>query len=314
MKLREQFRRTIARKGLSPRTETIYWRWIKDFLRFHDLAVHPRELRDDDVSAYLSSLAIDRNLAIATQQQAVSALAFLYHQVLDIRLGELVFERAKRPGRLPTVLSESEVRSVIGKVGPENQLAVQLLYGAGLRVGEVVRLRLKDLDFDAREIIIRDGKGAKDRITIMPETLRPALRAHADRARESESGEPAIPIAVPLPGELATKKPSAPFELGWQWVFPPRKVDRTDPERPVRWHRSPSAVQRAFKTALESSGLTKPATCHTLRHSFATHLLRAGTDIRTVQKLLGHGSLRTTSKYLHVLGRGAYGVRSPLDF
>ncbi len=315
MRLKQQFRAEIVRRGHSVRTAEIYWRWIKDFLSYFGMERHPRDLGEAEIGEFMTSLATERELASSTQRQALNALAFLYKGVLRLELGELVFKASKRPKQLPTVLSENEVRAVLEHVGPQNQLAAKLLYGAGLRVGEVVKLRVKDLDFDARELVIREAKGAKDRVTIMPESLRDELGAQVDRVRAQWVSDTASdpPVAAPLPGALAKKKPSAPFELGWRWVFPSRSVNRDNPVKPLRWHRSTGAVQIAFKTALRKSGITKPATCHTLRHSFATHLLRSGTDIRTVQKLLGHTSVQTTMKYLHVLGRGAYGVRSPLD-
>jgi integron integrase len=315
VKLRQQFRTEIVRRGHSERTAEIYWRWIREFLRYFDMQRHPQELGEAEIGEFMTSLATERELASATQRQALNALAFLYKRVLRMEMGDLVFQAAKRPKRLPTVLSEGETRAVLGLVGAENRLAANLLYGAGLRVGEVVTLRVQDLDFDARELVVRGGKGAKDRITIMPESLREALRDQVERVRAQWTADTQEdpPIASPLPGALAVKKASAPFEFGWCWVFPSRAINRENPDRPCRWHRSTSAVQNAFKSALRSSGITKPATCHTLRHSFATHLLRSGTDIRTVQKLLGHTTVQTTMKYLHVLGRGAYGVRSPLD-
>lgn len=315
MRLKQMFRAEIVRRGLSKRTEEIYWKWIKEFLGYFDMERHPRDLGEDEIGEFMTSLATPRELANSTQRQALNALAFLYKRVLRLELGDLVFQAAKRPKRLPTVLSEEEVRDVLAQVGPENQLAAKLLYGAGLRVGEVVTLRVTDLDFDAREVTVRQAKGAKDRVTIMPESLRDALREQVERVRAQWVADTAEspPVAAPLPGALAFKKTSTPFELGWRWVFPARSIDRGDPTKPLRWHRSTGAVQVAFKVALHASGITKQATCHTLRHSFATHLLRSGTDIRTVQRLLGHTTVQTTMKYLHVLGRGAYGVRSPLD-
>lgn len=272
MRLKQRFRAEIARQGLASRTADIYWRWIRDFLGYFNMEQHPRDLGEDDIGKFMTSLANGRGLGSATQRQAMNALAFLYKSVLRIEMGELVFQAAKRPKQLPTVLSEAEVRTVLALVGPENRLPAKLLYGAGLRVGEVVRLRVKDLDFDARELVIREAKGAKDRVTIMPESLRLELQEHLEgvRAQWISDTNATPPIATPLPGALGAKKRNAPFEFGWRWVFPSRRVNRDSPASPTRWHRSTSAVQNALKTALAASAITKPATCHTLRHSFAT--------------------------------------------
>ena len=213
------------------------------------------------------------------------------------------------------MLTEAEVRQVLAAVPEEQSLPARILYGAGLRVSEAVQLRVKDIDLASREITVRESKGGRDRVTVLPDALMDVVREHIDSLRElyakdHERGD----VVVPLPNALASKKPAAAREFGWQWLFPAGKP-RWDADAGVwvRWHRSASSVQKAVKAAVRATGVTKDASCHTLRHSFATHLLRAGTDIRTVQKLLGHTNVKTTMRYLHVLGRGAYGVRSPLD-
>jgi integron integrase len=312
----ERVRRTLGVKGYARNTQRAYVAWIKDFLRFHGLEKHPDQMGEEEVIAYLSHLAIERSVAPATQNQALNALVFLYDAVLGRPLGDFsAFARSKATPRLPTVLSESEVRNVLAQVADDHRLAAQLLYGAGLRVGEVVTLRIKDLDFESREIIVRDGKGGKDRVTVMPASLVEPLSERIAKLREVfgprlERRE----LALPLPGALAKKKPASAHAIAWMWLFPSRTTswDRAESRR-VQWHMSASTLQRAVKEAVRASGVHKDASCHTLRHSFATHLLRTGTDIRTVQSLLGHSSVRTTMKYLHVLGRGAFGVRSPLD-
>lgn len=312
----ERMRRTMRRLGYAERTEEIYTRWVREYLRFYDLKRDPAEMGEAEVAAFLEHLAVERQVAKATQNQALNALVFLYATILEQPLGDFAeFARAKMGKRLPTVLTEAEVRQVLSLVSPGHQMTVKLLYGAGLRVSEVVKLRVKDIDFGTREITIREGKGDKDRVTMLPESLVESLHLHlheleALHAKDFARGD----VVVPLPGSLASKKPSAARSFAWQWVFPIRRPRWDESSQKwVRWHSSPSSVQKAFKKAVRASTVSKDASCHTLRHSFATHLLRAGTDIRTVQKLLGHTSVRTTMKYLHVIGRGAFGVRSPLD-
>lgn len=315
MKLVERFARTIARKGYADRTRELYWFWTREYLKFYELKRPPEGMGEEEIARFLSHLAVDRELAVSTQNQALNALVFLYEQVLGISLGDFSnFARAKTKKRLPVVLTEREVSAILEQVTPAQELPIKLLYGAGLRVGEVVKLRVQDLHVSSREVVVRDGKGGRDRVTVLPESLVEPVRRQIERlqqmmATERDKGRPAY---VPLPAALQRKKPRAAFELPWLWLFPAApKHDKSG--QLVRWHRSSSSVQKAFKNALRKSGVHKDASCHTLRHSFATHLLRAGTDIRTVQKLLGHTSISTTMKYLHVLGRGAYGVRSPLD-
>lgn len=315
-KLLDQVQRTCRRRQYSLHTERAYVRWIIRYVRFHD-TTHPRELGVDDVRAFLDHLAADRKVAASTQNQALNALVFLYEQVLDDPLGDIgTIERADRPKRLPTVLSRSDVRRLFAAMpSSENRLVAHLLYGSGVRLSEALRLRVKDLHFDAGRILVRDGKGGKDRSTVLPERLYDPLRRHLRKVKvQFEEDRTNGVDGVYVPDALREKYPSAPTEWRWQYVFPSTKLSK-DPRRDAvrRHHRSDSAVQRAVKNAVDAAGLEKRATCHTLRHSFATHLLQEGTDIRTIQKLLGHEDVQTTMKYLHVLEQSGSHVRSPLD-
>ncbi len=306
---------TIRRKHYSIRTEQSYVDWIKRFILFHDKR-HPEDMGAADVEAFLTHLAVDREVTASTQNQARSALLFLYREILGVELPWLdSVERAKRPARLPVVLTVEEVARVLDRLKGTHQLIGRLMYGTGLRILEALRLRVKDIDFRRKEILVRDGKGFKDRITVLPSsTLRP-LQVHLQQVRE----EHRLDIddgfgAVWMPYALARKYPAAPREWAWQYVFP---ADRraSDPRGGVvrRHHVGDQAFQRAMRQAVRDAGIDKPATPHTLRHSFATHLLESGYDIRTVQELLGHASVSTTMIYTHVLNRGGRGVVSPLD-
>jgi len=315
-KLLDRVRLTCQRRQYSYHTEKAYVRWVIRFVRFHD-TTHPRRLDADDVRAFLTHLAADRNVAASTQNQALNALTFLYEEVLDTPLGDIgTIERADRPKRLPTVLSREAVRRLFAALSPgANRLVVHLLYGSGLRLAEALRLRVKDLHFSDRRILVRDGKGGKDRTTVLPDRLHDPLQRHLRRVKVQFEDDRANDVAgVYLPDALTEKYPGAPTEWRWQYVFPSPELSK-DPRRDVvrRHHRSDSAVQRAVKTAVDDAGIDKHATCHTLRHSFATHLLQDGTDVRTIQKLLGHQDLRTTMKYVHVLEQSGEAVTSPLD-
>jgi integron integrase len=284
---------------------------------------HPRELGAAEVAAFLSHLAAGERLAAATQNQALNALVFLYGEVLHQPLGELgEFVRVRRPPRVPEVLSRSETQRVLGAVEADYALPLRLLYGSGLRLMELLRLRVKDLDLERGQIAVRDGKGFKDRVTMVPEKLKLELQAQLLRARQQwETDVKAGYAGVWLPEGLARKYVSAPKEWPWQWVFPGWSLTkgRVRPDAPAhggglwRHHLLPENLQRAMKAAVARAGLAKRATPHTLRHSFATHLLEAGTDIRTVQDLLGHKDLATTQLYTHVMQKPGIGVRSPLD-
>ena len=289
--------------------------WIKHFIYFHGKR-HPELLGEPEVTAFLNYLAAERNVAASTQNQALSALLFLYKEVLGKELDWLDgLHRAKRPPRLPTVLSRTEVERLLAQLAGARWLMASLLYGAGLRVIECLRLRVKDLDLAYRQILVRDGKGEKDRVTMLPESLVEPLRAHLERvrlvhARDLREGHG----EVHLPYALARKCPRAGREWAWQYVFP-SKNRSADPDDGVfrRHHLDESVPQRAVKEAAPAACIAKHVSCHTLRHSFATHILEAGYDIRTVQELLGHGDGSTTMIYTHVLNKGGRGVASPLD-
>jgi integron integrase len=314
-RLIEQFREEMRARHYSRRTEKAYWYWIRWFIRFHGRR-HPLEMGEAEVTAFLGMLATGRNVAAATQNQALSALLFLYKHVLGRELAwmsDLV--RAQRPVRLPTVLTEAEVRRLLANVDGVGALMVGLLYGAGLRQIECLQLRVKDVEFAYRQILVRDGKGAKDRVTMLPEGLVQPLQAHLAKVRQLHRrdldegyGEVSLPFA------LARKYPRAGYQWAWQFVFPSGNRS-ADPEDGVirRHHVHPNTLGRIVKRAAERAGIVKPVSCHTLRHSFATHLLERGHDIRTVQELLGHSDVSTTMIYTHVMNKGARGVKSPLD-
>ena len=314
-KLLDRLRETLRRRHYSIHTEDAYAGWIRRFVAFHHMQ-HPDHLREPEVAAFLSSLAINRHVAASTQNQALNAILFLYDAVLDQPLQHLHdIVRARTPVRLPVVLSKEEVRAVLGALIGTHLLIATLLYGAGLRLTECLELRVKDIDFDRGQLTIRQGKGRKDRVTMVPASLVDALRAHLaevrtihDRDLKSGFGR------VALPDALAAKYPNANREWPWQFVFPAARLC-TDPQwgPPGRFHLHESAVQRAVTDVVRKSGITKRASCHTFRHSFATHLLEDGYDIRTVQELLGHADVSTTMIYTHVLNRGGLGVRSPAD-
>jgi integron integrase len=314
-RLIQRFREAIRERHYSRRTEKAYWYWIRYYVHFHHRR-HPAEMGAAEVSAFLSWLATERNVAAATQNQALAALLFLYKQVLGVDLPWLAgLVRAQRPVRLPTVLSEAEVRRIIDSTEGVGRLMVGLLYGAGLRQIECLGLRVKDVDFAYRQILVRDGKGAKDRVTMLPENLVQPLQEHLGRVRALHRRDLAEGYGeVSLPHALARKYPRAPREWGWQFVFP-SGVRSADPETGVirRHHLHPDTLSRIVGRAARRAAIAKPVSCHTLRHSFATHLLERGHDIRTVQELLGHADVSTTMIYTHVMNRGARGVKSPLD-
>ncbi|OYY58693.1 MAG: integrase [Hydrogenophilales bacterium 28-61-11] len=305
----------IRVKHYSIRTETQYVQWVRRFILFHDKK-HPRDMGAPEVEAFLTHLAVEGNVAAATQNQALSALLFLYKEVLAINLPWLNdVTRAKRPKRMPVVMTREEVNAVLDRMVGVYGLMARLLYGTGMRLMEGVRLRVKDVDFARREILIRDGKGAKDRVTMLPEAVVLPLQAHLQQRRTLFDDDRQLGRAdVYMPDALARKYPGAPTEWGWQYIFPSGSYSidpRSGSER--RHHLDEKLLQRAMKKAVQASGLAKPATPHTLRHSFATHLLEAGYDIRTVQELLGHSDVSTTMIYTHVLNKGGRGVTSPLD-
>jgi integron integrase len=311
----DAMRREIRARQLSLRTEEAYVSWARRYLRFHD-GRDPRELGGAGIAAFLTHLAVLRNVAPSTQSQAASALLFLYREVLGVEVNPprgVVRPKASR--RLPVVLTPSEVRAVLGQIRGTHRLAATLLYGSGLRLLECLRLRVKNVDFERREILVRAGKGDRDRVTMLPEIARTALGRHLRRVQEQHERDLTAGAGwVVLPRALTLKYPNAGREWAWQWVFPATRIQvGSATGRRFRYHLHESAVQRAVKEAVRRSGVPKRATCHTFRHSFATHLLESGYDIRTVQELLGHRSVRTTMVYTHVLNRGGLGVRSPAD-
>ncbi len=314
-RLLERMRLAIRARHYSRRTETAYLRWVRRFILFHDRR-HPDAMGEAEVTAFLSSLAMDQHVSASTQSQALSAILFLYRKVLNRELPWLAdVVRAKAPQRMPVVLTRSEVRGVLGQIEGVPALMATLLYGAGLRLLECARLRVKDIDFDRNQISVHGGKGDKDRVTVLPTSVKETLRRHLEQARRRHQQDLERGAGwVALPGALARKYPNAGREWAWQWVFPATRT-YVDPENGQRrrHHLHESVLQRAVKIAVYKAGVTKPASCHTLRHSFATHLLEDGYDIRTVQELLGHHDVSTTMIYTHVLNRGGRGVLSPAD-
>jgi integron integrase len=314
-KLLDAVRQACRARQFSDRTAATYSGWVRRFVRFHGTR-HPRELDGDAIQAFLAHLADQRRVSVSTQRQAASALLFLYNEVLKIPVelpaGVL---RPVRPRRLPTVLSRTEVAALLAEVRGTPRLVASLLYGAGLRVMEGLELRVKDVAIERGEIRVRSGKGGHDRITMVPRALRSDLRRQVERVRTRHADDLGEGAGwVPIPGALARKIPSAGRDLAWQYLFPASRL-YLDPRtgRRQRLHLHPSAVQREVSAAGRRAGIPKRVTCHTLRHSFATHLLDDGYDIRTIQELLGHRSVKTTMIYTHVLNRGPGGVISPLD-
>ncbi len=314
-RLQEQVREVMRFHHYSIRTEETYWQWIKRYIFFHAKR-HPREMGVAEVSAFLSHLSAANDAALATQQQALNALVFLYSEVLLQPLGRLPeFRQSRRPARLPEVLSQEEVRQVLAAAAVKYQLPLRLLYGTGVRLMELIRLRVKDVDFARRQIMVRGGKGNKDRVTVLPESLRVELQAHLEKWRLEHQREKVEGRGeTSLPPEVEHKHPKAAGEWAWQYVFPAPDLSRVPgSQRRLRHHLQEDNLQRAMKTAVVQARLSKKATCHTLRHSFATHLLENGYDIRTVQDLLGHKDVTTTQIYTHVMQKPGLGVRSPLD-
>ncbi len=276
---------------------------------------HPAELGDEEINAFLTHLAVTEHVSASTQTQALSALLFLYRQVLGREVGELDLVRANKPRHLPVVLTREEVRRLLAGLEGDPRLVAALLYGSGLRLMEALRLRVCDLEPGRGELLVRSGKGGRDRVTMLPRSLQPALEAQLARGRALHERDLAAGWGrVELPGALARKYPKAPWEWRWQWVFPQQRRWRNrENGEEGRHHIHETIVQRAVTAAVRRAEIDKHATCHTLRHSFATHLLEGGYDIRTIQELLGHKDVRTTMIYAHVLNRGGQGVRSPID-
>jgi integron integrase len=310
-----RIRAAIRARHYSYRTEEAYVGWIKRFIFFHGKK-HPSALGPDEVNAFLTSLAVDGQVSASTQGQALAAILFLYRHVLQDPLPWLNdVVRAQRPARLPTVMTPEEVRLVLDRLSGTPKLIALLLYGGGLRLLECLQLRIKDINFVRLELYARDTKGKRDRVTTLPQAAVEPLRAHLERVRALHQRDLSRGFGeVALPGAFARKVPSAATEWAWQWVFPASsrfRDEKTGAER--RHHLHETVMQRAMRAAVIASGIGKRVTCHTFRHSFATHLLERGQDIRTVQELLGHRDVATTMIYTHVLKLGAKGVRSPLD-
>ncbi len=315
-KLLDQVRELLRIKHYALRTEEAYVDWIKRFILFHNKQ-HPREMGTPEIRTFLAHLATEGNVAASTQNQALAALLFLYRQVLQQDLDPLDLDaiRAKKPQRLPTVLTKSEVQQILAQLTGAHLLMARLLYGSGLRLMECLRLRVKDVDFEMRQITVRDGKGGQDRVTMLPEIIIPALRDHLAHARALHEQDLAHGYGcVYLPDALERKYPNACTEWGWQYIFPSDRLSKDPRSGEVRRHHvHESSVQKAVRAAAKATGIVKPVGPHTFRHSFATHLLESGYDIRTVQELLGHKDVKTTMIYTHVLNRGPLAVRSPLD-
>jgi len=314
-KLLIQLRDEIRTRHYSIRTEEAYTQWVKRFILFHNKR-HPAEMGADEISSFLTHLAVYERVAASTQNQALNAIIFLYKEVLKLELNNLSnLIRAKRPEKLPVVLNKDEIEKILPNLDGVYHLIAGLLYGSGLRLLECLRMRVQDIDYKYKEITIRDGKGGKDRITILPASYTETLKLHLKKVKiihqqdlKEGNGE------VFLPNALERKYPYAPKSWGWQYVFPASKLSNDPRSNKIRRHHlTESMVQKKLKFAVRKAGVMKPATPHTLRHSFATHLLKNGYDIRTVQELLGHKDVKTTMIYTHVLNRGGFAVKSPVD-
>jgi integron integrase len=314
-RLLDQLRDALRARHYSPRTEKAYTQWVARYIRFHRYR-HPAEMVEPEINEFLTHLAVDEKVSASTQTQALSALLFFYRNVIGYEIGEIQgLVRARPSRRLPVVMTPAEVTSLLEQLDGDYRLIASLLYGSGLRLMECLELRVQDLDFGRGEITVRRGKGDKDRLTMLPQSLKPALRTHLERVRRVHQKDLSEGWgSAQLPDALARKYPNAAYEWAWQWVFPQQSRWR-DPVsgEQGRWHVHETLVQRAVKHGARKAGIPKKVTCHTLRHSFATHLLESGYDIRTIQELLGHASVNTTMIYTHVLNRGGLAVRSPID-
>jgi integron integrase len=311
----QRYREELQVRHYARRTVSSYEQWLRRFLRFHQMR-HPRQMGEAEINAFLSHLATEQRVSASTQNQALAALLFLYRTVLGGDVGNLEgVIRARKRQRLPVVLTVGEVRGVLHHLDGAEALVAKLLYGSGLRLMEALRLRIKDVDLDQRCITVRCGKGDKDRRTVLPSSLVDPLKQHVNEVQHQHQNDLSAGWgAVELPHALERKYRNAAKEWGWQWLFPQGRRWR-DPRQNIegRHHLDPSLVQRAVRAAVQAAGISKPATCHTFRHSFATHLLEQGADIRTIQELLGYSDVKTTMIYTHVLNRGPSGVRSPAD-
>ncbi|MDY0088193.1 MAG: integron integrase [Coriobacteriia bacterium] len=311
----DDLREALRSRHYSRRTEQAYCLWVRRYLRFHDMR-HPAEMGECEINEFLTHLAVEQHVSSSTQTQALSGLLFLYRHVLGREVDDLGgIIRARKTQRVPVVMTRSEVQDVLAELEGDRWLMAALMYGSGLRLSECLHLRVQDVDFSRGEIAVRNGKGAKNRVTMLPDSLRGALRDQLRGAHTVHRADLAQGWGrVVLPDALDRKYPGAAAEWGWQWVFPQERR-WINPKTRVqgRHHVHPTLMQRSFREAVRRTGIPKHVGCHTLRHSFATHLLEVGYDIRTIQELLGHKSLNTTMIYTHVLNRGACGVRSPID-
>lgn len=315
LKLLDSVRYAIRSKHYSPSTEKAYVGWVKRYVLFHGKR-HPNEMGKEEIAVFISHLAIKRRVSASTQNQALSAILFLYKEVLEKEIEWIDgIVRAKRPARIPEVLSKDEVRALLAQLRGREWLMASIMYGAGLRLMECLRLRIKDVDFSRNEIVVRRGKGKKDRVTMLPSPIKMKLRTHIENVyKQHQQDLKRGHGSVQLPYALGKKYPKAAWEWSWQWVFPATRFYKDSITGEYRRHHlHESVIQRAVKNAVRASGISKRASCHTLRHSFATHLLENGYDIRTVQELLGHKDVTTTMVYTHVLNRGGKGVKSPLE-
>lgn len=309
----EAIRRTMRLRGYSIRTEKSYLYWIKYFIRFHKRR-HPKDMGKDEVIAFLDHLASDRNVTANTQRVALNALMFLYSKILETPIQNLGFQLASKPRHLPTVLSPQEVLLILQQLDGLHRLIVEVMYGSGLRVSECLGLRVQDINFESNSVTIHDGKGGKDRVTLLSENLKPRLQAQIDVALALQVEDNANKLGPSMPDALGRKLPNAFRMPGWMFVFPSKSLCRHPVNNKLcRHHLHTSVIRKALKRATAAAGVTKRVTCHTFRHSFATHLLQAGTDIRTVQELLGHSDVKTTQIYTHIIGQHYAGTSSPLD-
>lgn len=314
-RLFDQMRAAMRSRHYSKRTEQAYLLWVRRYIAFHH-GVHPADLGADEINRFLTHLAVEQHVSSSTQNQALAGLLFLYRNVIGVEVGCLGgVVRARKPKRIPVVMTRDEVRAVLAQLDGVYLLMASLMYGTGMRLSEVLRLRVCDIDFGSFEIAIRDGKGGKDRVTMLPETLVAPLKRQLRRAKAVHDRDLADGWGrVILPDALERKYPNAPAEWRWQWVFPQeRRWTNHCTGEQGRHHMDPTLLQRAVKDAVRRAGVTKRVACHTFRHSFATHLLEAGYDIRTIQELLGHSNVKTTMIYTHVLNKGGRGVTSPMD-
>jgi integron integrase len=314
-RLMDQMHEALRSRHYAKRTEKTYCQWVVRYIRFHKLR-HPAEMGEAEINAFLTHLAVEGHVSASTQTQALSALLFLYRHVLGVEVGDLGdLVRARKPKRLPVVLTREEVRGLLGNLQGDRWLMASLMYGSGLRLMECLRLRVLDIDFESSELTVRDGKGGKDRVTMLPSSLHEPLRQHLRRVQVIHQHDLAAGWGrVVMPDALERKYKGSAAEWRWQWVFPQENRWRDQATGAQgRHHIHETLVQRSVKEAVRRAGIVKHAGCHTLRHSFATHLLESGYDIRTIQELLGHSSVTTTMIYTHVLNKGGRGVTSPMD-